>query len=64
MPFPADMRSSTDIQPAESVLPFRVFYDDADDTIGQQAHSTAIRGRHPNPAQILIGTKSAFPAFR
>ena len=27
-------------------------YDDEDDTIGRQAHSTAIRGPHPNPAQI------------
>jgi hypothetical protein len=27
-------------------------YDDEDDTIGRQAHSTAIRGLHPNPAQI------------
>ena len=27
-------------------------YDDEDDTIGRPAHSTAIRGPHPNPAQI------------
>jgi len=27
-------------------------YDDEEDTIGRQAHSTAIRGRHSNPAQI------------
>ncbi len=27
-------------------------YDDEDDTIGRQAHSTAFRGPHPNPAQI------------
>ena len=31
---------------------FPFLYDDEDDTIGRQAHSTAIRGPHPNPAQI------------
>jgi hypothetical protein len=29
-----------------------LLYNDEDDTIGRQAHSTAIRGPHPNPAQI------------
>jgi hypothetical protein len=31
---------------------FPFSYDDEDDTIRRQAHSTAIRGPRPNPAQI------------
>jgi hypothetical protein len=39
-------------KPPNPCYHFLFLYDDEDDTIGRQAHSTAIRGRHPNPAQI------------
>jgi hypothetical protein len=38
--------------PANPCYHFPFLYDDEDDTIGRQAHSTAIRGPDPNPAQI------------
>ena len=45
-------------KPQSPCYHFQFLYDDEDDTIGRQAHSTAIRGPHPNPAQIPNSNKT------